>query len=113
MNRDINRSELVDLDFALKIFDKDHNRAVKTFVEFHNQVKDDVCLDLADPYRITDQEAGEIIKSKFNLKSSQDLQKLDRKKRDASIRQLKDKHNLTIRQIERLTGINRGIISRL
>jgi len=113
MSGAMNKSKLVDLDFTLKLFDKDQNRAVKAFREFHNQVNDDDCLDIDDRYRITDQEAGEIIKSRFNLKSCQDMQKLDRKKRDASIKQLKEKYNLSIRQIERLTGINRGIISRV
>ena len=75
-------------------------------------VKDDDCLDLDYRYRITDREAGEIIKSRFKLTSSQEMQKLDSKLRNAYLKQLKEKYNLSIRQVERLTGINRGIIFR-
>jgi len=75
-------------------------------------VKDDDCLDLDYRNRITDQEAGEIIRSRFNLTSNQEMQKLDSKLRNAYLKQLKEKYNLSIRQIERLTAINRGIIFR-
>jgi len=112
MSGDMNKSKLVDRDFALKIFNKDRNRAVEAFREFHNQIKDDDCLDLDYRNRITDQEAGEIIRSRFNLTSSQEMQKLDSKLRNAYLKQFKEKYNLSIRQIERLTGINRGIIFR-
>ena len=112
MNGDITKSNLVDREFALKMFNKDQDRAIKALAEFHNQIEDDECLDIDDSCRITDQEAGEIIRSRFNLKSSQDMQKLEREKRDNYIKQLKEKYSLSIRQIERLTGINRGIIFR-
>ncbi len=94
MSGDINKSKLVDRDFTLRLFGKDQNRTEKAFAEFHNQIKDDDCLDIDDRYRITDQEAGKIIRSRFNLKSSQDMQKLGRKERDASIQQLKEEYNL-------------------
>lgn len=37
---------------------------------------------------------------------------MDYKIRNRYLRELKDKHSLTIRQSERLTGINRGVILR-
>ena len=39
------------------------------------------------------------------------LQKLKREERDAALRQLKDR-GLSVRQIERLTGINRGVVQK-
>ena len=38
------------------------------------------------------------------------LQKLDILTRNSYLKVLEKRHNLSIRQIERLTGINRGII---
>lgn len=112
MDKAMNNTKLLDPGFTLKLFDEDQNKAVKAFAKFHNQIRGDNCLDVDEYQRISDQEAGEIIKSRFNLKSSQDMQKLDRRKRDIFIKQLKEDCNLSIRQIERLTGINRGIIAR-
>ena len=45
-----------------------------------------------------------------NLKNAIDLQQLDCQTRNTYLRMLKQKYNLSIRQIERLTGINRGIV---
>ncbi len=39
-----------------------------------------------------------------------DLQNIDREIRNAYLKNLKEKYKLWIRQIERLTGINRGIV---
>ena len=41
-----------------------------------------------------------------------DLQKLETLKRDAYLKELKEIYGLSIRQIERLAGINRGIVQR-
>lgn len=107
-----NKSQLVDHDFTLKIFHKDMNTAVKTFIEFHKNVNDDTCLEIEDSHRPTDREADEMIKSLFKITSGHELQKFDKKQRDTYLRQLKSDYNLSIRQIERLTGLNRGIIYR-
>jgi len=45
-----------------------------------------------------------------NLKNAIDLQQLDCQTRNTYLRMLKQKYNLSIRQIERLMGINRGIV---
>jgi hypothetical protein len=38
------------------------------------------------------------------------MQKLDKAMRNEYLKRLKGEYNLSIRQIERLTGINRGVI---
>lgn len=102
--------KLVDVNFALNIFSKDRVKAIQHFVDFHGEVKDDKCLDIENAVRITDQEAKEIIQKLCQVKSGHELQKMDKKQRDFFLKQLKRKYNLSIRQIERLTGINRGIV---
>ena len=71
---------------------------------------DDVCMDLERPAR-DDEQALRIIRSCVSTKSGTSLQACNRKDRDDALRRLKDA-GLTVRQIERLTGINRGIIQR-
>ncbi|MCQ2462195.1 MAG: transposase [Clostridia bacterium] len=58
-----------------------------------------------------DEWALEVLKKTLNVASGIYLQKLERKQRDEAIRLLKAK-GISVRQIERLTGINRGIIQK-
>ena len=65
-----------------------------------------------DGNRHDDEWAKSIIREKFHIKSGTEIQKMDKAERDNAIRILKRK-GLSVRQIERLTGINRGTIFRL
>ena len=56
--------------------------------------------------------ALQVIKQKLKLKSGTELQKLPRAERDEKLVRLKSE-GLTIRQIERLTGISKSVISRV
>ena len=59
----------------------------------------------------SDEWARLVIIQVLNAESGTELQTYDRESRDEVIRLLKQK-GLTIRQIERLTGISRGVIQR-
>ena len=61
--------------------------------------------------RITDREVQQIIRTELNLENSLQLQELPRESRDAALRLLKRK-GISVRQIERITGLNRGVIQR-
>ena len=58
-----------------------------------------------------DEWAKRIIKAYLNAESGTVLQSFDRAKRNEAIRYLKQK-GITNRQIERITGVNRGVIQR-
>jgi len=60
--------------------------------------------------QIADEEAREIIKSVCQITNAQDLQTVEKSIRNSCLKELKEVHRLSIRQIERLTGINRGVI---
>ena len=66
-------------------------------------------LDIAEKAGLTDAQALAVIKEELHLMSGTQLQDMDKAERDSAIRILKN-HHLSIRQIARLTGINRGII---
>lgn len=87
-------------------------KATQKFIEYTNDLCEDECLDINDQakQRTRDEEARVIIKKVCNLKNAIDLQQLDCYTKNTYLRMLKQKYNLSIRQIERLTGINRGII---
>ena len=60
---------------------------------------------------IRDENAREWICSHYRIASGTRLQQWDKKKRDAALRELKDV-GLSVRQLERLTRINRGVIQK-
>jgi len=109
-NEYVNKTKVVDIEFTLEIFNTNKEKAIQSFIRYNNEVKDDVCLDIEEKNRITDEEARNIIKKVCNVKSASDLQKLDKLTRNMYLKELKEKYCLSIRQIERLTGINRGIV---
>ena len=106
----INRSQLTDIDFALKMFDADREKAVKSFIQFCMTISDDQCLEMENRRLLLDTEAIDLIKNVCQVKNTSDLQKLDKATRNEYLKQLKEEYHLSIRQIERLTGINRGVI---
>lgn len=78
---------------------------------FLSSGKEDACLEFTEP-RHNDQWAQSVIQQELGIRSGTELQNLDRKLRDAALIKLRAK-GLTIRQIERLTGINRNIVQRV
>ena len=71
----------------------------------------DKCLEYNSTRSYTDSEAEEILHALIGNQNPQCLQSYERKLRDEVIQQLKRK-GLTVRQISRLTGINRNIVQR-
>ena len=87
--------------------------ALSSFIEFINQENDNQCMDLSEKRQITDDEAIKIIKKHCQIDHARDIQKFYINKRNVCLKDLKEIYGLSIRQIERLTGISRGIIQRV
>ena len=77
---------------------------------FIAEPNDDKCLEYERTLR-DDNWAREVLQKKLNTQSGTALQSWDRTKRDAALRQLLVE-GLSIRQIERLTGIGLGAIQK-
>lgn len=110
-NEYIHGETLVDVDFILSLFFEDRNKALRLFRNHMEEIQNDSCLEMEERHRISDREAMVIIKKESSLSNPSQIQKLDIQKRDAVLKRLKNS-GLSIRQIGRLTGINRGIIQR-
>jgi len=107
-------SKMPDTDFVLNIFnEKSNEEAIKSFIEYINKENEDECEDIPEKQKLTDDEAIKIIKAYCKVEHGIDLQKLETSKRNSYIRKLREEFNLSIRQIERLTGISRGIIQKV
>ena len=103
---------ITDIDFALNIFSPDRKKAIDQFIDFHNKKNDDCCLDMETLQRLPDKEAIKVITELCGVEKPSGLKKVSKSNRDAYLKQLKEKHNLSIRQIERLTGIDRNVVLR-
>ena len=97
---------IVETDLVLELLG-----GAQAFRDFSTLEDDTEHLEFREKRRLNDQSAQEIIRNKLQLPSGTQLQEMDRESRDAALRMLK-KEGLSVRQIERLTGINRGIITR-
>ena len=88
---------------------KDRKRAILLFKEFNIQENDDQCLEDSKKIRLNDIEAIEIIKAITKVRDTKEIQKFQREERNEVIKELKST-GLSIRQIERLTGVGFGVI---
>lgn len=75
--------------------------------------EEDNCLDVGDDYRKTDREARAIIAKLCSVGSPVELQKMEQARRNACLVKLREESYLSIRQIERLTSVSRGIIQKV
>lgn len=107
----LNRPIVVDTDFALKMFDDNREKAVKSLIEFCEVINENQCLEIEEKRQLPDAEAINIIKQVCKIENASDLQKFDKLTRNKRLRELKEEYRLSIRQIERLTGISRGVVS--
>ena len=98
------RPDLVSTEIVLSITD-----GIEGFLELSRSNEDLEALDITERTGVSDNEALDIIRKELHLESGIKLQGMGRAERDAAIRLLKA-HHLSVRQIARLTGINRGVI---
>ena len=82
------------------------------FLRLSESREEPECLDITERSRLSDRQAVRLIREKLHLDSGTRIQAMDRAKRDECLVLLKQ-NGLSCRQIERLTGINRGVIQRL
>lgn len=108
-NAYIDQGRLVDTDFALSMFSGNKNTALKSFINFNEQITDDSCLDIEKKQTLSDKDAMAIIKRTCKITSPDQWQTIDRNTRDRYLVKLKQE-GLSVRQISRVTGLNRGVV---
>ena len=101
-----NRSSFVDMSIMESMLG--NKRAFDAYLEEQNE---DVCMECDAGERHTDKWALGVIHGRLNGQSGTSLQSMDKKDRNSALSDLKAA-GLSIRQLERLTGINRGVIQK-
>ena len=79
------------------------------FEEFHKTTEDEIFL-VDDKVKITDEKIRRDIIKQFNIEPKQ-INSYDKKKRNSILSELKRCYS--IRQIERVTGVSRGVIQNI
>lgn len=107
-----NRKGITDINFLLEMFFEEKNKAIKEFIDFH-KVDDEDYFSIPERKRLSDEQAKKKIKMILKNNDICELSTMKKEERDKYISLIKEKTQITIRQLERLTGISRGIISRV
>jgi putative transposase len=105
----LQKQDVCDTELLLSLFSKDPKRATELWVEFNQSHNDDQCLDYDDRKRLNDIEATELIKKMAKVVAPTEIQSFEIEARNNAIREMKEL-GISIRQIERLTGISFGVI---
>ena len=99
--------ELVDREFVFSLISKEK------FEEFNNEFSVDKCLDIDEKviFKVTDEQAKNIIKKVAKCSSTSDFQKLSFDLRLKFIQKIHSK-GVSIRQIARLCGESKGMVEK-
>mgnify|MGYP001497926153 CR=1 FL=1 len=108
----LTNEQYVDKDFVLNLFDENRTKAIDDFKDFNDTKTEDECLEIRERSTISDQEAIKLIKKKYAVVSSRELNHFDGKKRTKCLKFLLKK-GLSERQISRITGISRYVIRKV
>ncbi len=107
----IERSQMVDVDYAFNYFSKIRSRAIPLFIEFMNADNEDQCLDDVEKIKLSDDEVREHVR-KLGMSNHTMLQQMDKDERDDVLRKLRETEGTTLYQIARVTGISKSVIGR-
>lgn len=108
----IGKEYICDIDFPLSLFSNDRKKAVELFEQFNKKGNNDQCLSYKTNIRINDEKATKIIKDLAGVQNLNQIQGFEKEKRNKVIKNCKNE-GLSIRQIERLTGISFGVIRKI
>jgi len=100
---------LVNVGFILECFSGNRKDAVNKFIHFMNEKSSDVCIDSFDSNKLSDKDAEKIISEISMVTFNRDLQRIKKDERNIILSKIK-KEGIPVRQIARITGINRSIV---
>jgi putative transposase len=104
----VQRASMVDIDKGLNLFSRDRKSAIKGFGIFMQQKNEDHCLEYI--VRMADSQVREYLFT-LGITSNSMLQQMDREHRNKILAKLKKLEGVSIRQIARITGISKSVIS--
>lgn len=99
----INDADLTDTTFLFEMISKNE------FIDYHKEV-DNFEFKVTDSRRKTDEDVLMFLKKHYGIDNAKSIGKLPKVERDRVLAELKKK--FPIRQLQRITGVSRGVITR-
>ena len=103
--------DLIDSNFVMGMFGVDPMDAIAHFITFMGQSQDETYLEDSVKKKYTDDEVQSELDKMLKAKSIHVLSRVERSRRDEVLRNLRQIDGISIRQIERITGIGRNVIA--
>ena len=103
-NEYMEENDLTDTGFILGMLNK------REFEEFHTSMEE-MIFRVSDRKNDTDDEVSFKIKNKYGIENPKEISNMKKEERNKILIELKQEH--PIRQLQRITGVSRGIISRI
>jgi len=107
----VSMPRIVDKSFVLEIF-LNNEQQLKDYLSHDNNEANEHVLEMRVDRRVTDEEAGAIIKRNLGKMTLSELRQVDKDKRDEIVSRLKEIDGLSIRQIARITGFTVNIVAK-
>ena len=105
----VSNTGTIDTSLVLGIFSENDKEAKRLFVDYMNKINDDICLEYLEKSKLSDTEAMKFMKEICGIDICHELQYFDTDRRNEALSQLK-MSGVSIRQIARITGLNRGVV---
>lgn len=103
----------IDKKFILEIFSTKKEEALSRFSTFMNQRNEDECLEIVEKVKVSQEKAKEIVCTYFQKDTIEEIQRMPKDIRDKVIKDIKEKENITTRQLASIVGISQSVISRI
>ena len=105
------KKSIVDKAFVLEMFHENEKRAIKRFEDFHEEF-DDENFEISEKIRYTDDQLRRKMQKELKMEDLSLIKSMPKAERNETIMKLREL-GFSIRQIERLTGVSRGIICKI
>ncbi len=101
----INQPKIVNIEFALKMFHQDKEKAIEGLKRFNQEPNNDCCLEMsAKRETLSDKEIRHLVLSKYHIELAT-LQNTPTITQDKVLKYLKELEGCSLRQVSRLTGL--------
>jgi len=101
----INQPKIVNIEFALKMFHQDKEKAIEEFKRFNQEPNNDCCLEMSTKREtLSDKEIRHLVLSKYYIELAT-LQNTSTITQGKVLKYLKELEGCSLRQVSRLTGL--------
>ena len=103
-NEYINQPKIVNIEFALKMFHQERDKAIERFKRYNQEPNHDQCLEMPTKREtLSDKEVSHLVLSKYRIELAT-LQNAPPIIQDKVLKYLKELDGCSLRQVSRLTG---------